>query len=331
VPSNGLAAPTAPRANGHAADPLAAETLAAETNGHGRNGADGAPVNGVNGAANGANGHGVADLDPLAVAPELELELAMPVQGALPVLVWPPTPLTEPARLEDEPPTTELEALRAPADDEPEALAPAQPEPIAEPEPEVIQPEPIAEPEPEVIQPEPIAQPEPEVIQPEPIDEPEPAPLLPRYESWLPSAEVLAPPAAPPAPAAGSSPAAAPETPEAPSAADDTSEPSFVQRGRMRRRARYLRQLRELQLRDIGGFAVELHRYGRERAPLVQTKIESAAQTDQELRALQRAIDGHVPLRELREPGIGGACASCGAVHGSQDRFCSACGAPLAS
>jgi uncharacterized OB-fold protein len=36
-----------------------------------------------------------------------------------------------------------------------------------------------------------------------------------------------------------------------------------------------------------------------------------------------------MPVRELREPGIGGSCEHCGAVHGSEDRFCASCGARL--
>jgi hypothetical protein len=97
----------------------------------------------------------------------------------------------------------------------------------------------------------------------------------------------------------------------------------------MRRRARYLRALREVQLRDIGGFMVELRRFGRERPDLVERKVAWAANTDRELRALDQVLNGSTPLGELRQPGIGGACAECGAVHGSTDRFCSACGAPL--
>jgi hypothetical protein len=84
-----------------------------------------------------------------------------------------------------------------------------------------------------------------------------------------------------------------------------------------------------VQLRDIGGFVVELHRYGRARPDLVRRKVEWAAQTDRELRALERVLEGGYSLRELREPGIGGACPACGAVHGSVDRFCATCGAPL--
>jgi hypothetical protein len=97
----------------------------------------------------------------------------------------------------------------------------------------------------------------------------------------------------------------------------------------MRRRVRYLRRLRELQLRDIGGFMVELHRFGRQRPRLVEDKVIAAAQTDQELRTLERALGERRPASEIREPGIGGACPQCGTVHGSTDRFCAWCGSEL--
>jgi hypothetical protein len=97
----------------------------------------------------------------------------------------------------------------------------------------------------------------------------------------------------------------------------------------MRRRARYLRQLREVQLRDIGGFMLELQRLGREQPDLVQAKLSGAASTDSELRALERALGDEQPLRELREAGIGGACPGCRAVHGSSDRYCASCGEPV--
>ena len=97
----------------------------------------------------------------------------------------------------------------------------------------------------------------------------------------------------------------------------------------MRRRARYLRQLREMQLRDIGGFMLELRRFGREQPDLVQAKLAGAAATDAELRALEGALGDEQPVRELREAGIGGACPRCFAVHGSSDRYCASCGDPL--
>jgi hypothetical protein len=107
------------------------------------------------------------------------------------------------------------------------------------------------------------------------------------------------------------------------------AEPGFLERGRMRRRARYLRQLREVQLRDIGGFMLELQRFGRAQPDLVQAKLAGAASTDSELRALERALGDEQPLRELRAAGIGGACPRCRAVFGSSDRYCASCGESL--
>jgi hypothetical protein len=101
------------------------------------------------------------------------------------------------------------------------------------------------------------------------------------------------------------------------------------ERARIRSRVRYLRKLREIQLRDLGGFVVELDRFGRSRPELVKEKVAGAAETDRELRALEAALRERRPLRELREAGIGGACAGCGTVHGSRDRFCSWCGRKL--
>jgi hypothetical protein len=70
-----------------------------------------------------------------------------------------------------------------------------------------------------------------------------------------------APPETPPAYVNGVDAADAPAT-EPPI---EAAEPGFRERGRMRRRARYLRRLRELQMRDIGGFVLELHRFHRDR------------------------------------------------------------------
>ncbi len=129
----------------------------------------------------------------------------------------------------------------------------------------------------------------------------------------------------------GSAPVAPPEPSEAPAPAplEFAARPGFVERGRMRRRARYLRKLREVQIRDIGGFLLELHRFGRQRPDLVHAKIAGAVHTDRELRALERALGEQQLLREMREPGLGGACHNCGAVHGSADRFCASCGEAL--
>jgi hypothetical protein len=97
----------------------------------------------------------------------------------------------------------------------------------------------------------------------------------------------------------------------------------------VQRRARYLRQLREVQIRDLGGFVLELHRFGVWRGDLVGLKLADAAETDKELRALEAVLSDQRPAREVREAGIGGSCRKCGAIHGSVDRFCAACGTSL--
>jgi hypothetical protein len=103
--------------------------------------------------------------------------------------------------------------------------------------------------------------------------------------------------------------------------------PSFRERGRLRRRLRFLRRLRELGFRDLGGLVFDQHRFGRPDDELVRGKLTALAAVDAELRALERALHDHVPITELREAGVS-ACAHCGAVIGSDARFCSACGAP---
>ena len=104
-------------------------------------------------------------------------------------------------------------------------------------------------------------------------------------------------------------------------------------RSRLRRRARYLRRRRELQLRDIGGF-VGRAASPRPRAATSWSRRRSrrALETDRELRGARarRLTSGRSPA-ELREPGIGGACPDCGTVHGSDDRYCSWCGRKLSS
>ncbi len=103
--------------------------------------------------------------------------------------------------------------------------------------------------------------------------------------------------------------------------------PGFRARGRMRRRLRYLRKLRELQVRDLGGLVFDLRRFEHKRDDLVAQKIDQIRACDDELRALERALDERRDLRDMREPGIGGTCPRCFAIYGSADKFCANCGA----
>lgn len=123
-----------------------------------------------------------------------------------------------------------------------------------------------------------------------------------------------------------------PEQARGPDAAAQTgpgeSTPGFAARGRLRRRARFLRKARELAYRDLGGLVYSLHRFGQRNDGLVLGKLSTLGQIDTELRSLETALGERQPITVLREAGIT-ACARCAAIHGSEDRFCPHCGLPL--
>ncbi|CAA9495349.1 MAG: hypothetical protein AVDCRST_MAG69-1578 [uncultured Solirubrobacteraceae bacterium] len=110
--------------------------------------------------------------------------------------------------------------------------------------------------------------------------------------------------------------------------------PTALRRGRLRKRLRFLDRERELLLRDLGGLVYEIHRSGepgdRERhRSLVAAKVERLAGLDHELGAGLATLGEARGEMVMREPGIGGSCPRCGEIHGSDARFCSACGFPL--
>ncbi|MCW2990483.1 MAG: zinc ribbon protein, partial [Solirubrobacterales bacterium] len=109
-----------------------------------------------------------------------------------------------------------------------------------------------------------------------------------------------------------------------------TPNPSFLTRGKLRRRLRYLRRVREIGFRDLGGLVFDLDRFGRDRADLVELKLAGLKSIDAELRALEVALEDFTDAEELLEPGIS-ACAKCGALLGSEARFCPSCGTPVAT
>jgi zinc-ribbon domain len=109
--------------------------------------------------------------------------------------------------------------------------------------------------------------------------------------------------------------------------------PATEGRSRLRRRTRYLRRVRELLLRDLGGLVYEISRAPsgetRHHQELVHAKTQRLAALDGELYALEDVLGATHPETVLREPGIGGVCPTCGELHSSDARFCSACGSPL--
>jgi hypothetical protein len=132
----------------------------------------------------------------------------------------------------------------------------------------------------------------------------------------------------------GTSPAAAPpaaqdsgRSGQADDAAAGSSDATsgFGTRGRLRRRARFLRKARELAYRDLGGLVFNLHRFGERNDALVLTKLDMLAHIDAELRKLEAVLSERESLTVLREAGIT-ACPRCAAIHSGEDRFCPNCG-----
>ncbi len=130
------------------------------------------------------------------------------------------------------------------------------------------------------------------------------------------------------APAPATAPAGAPAPTSAPAGAPPPEvppDPGFLERGGLRRRMRFLRKTRELAYRDLGGLMFELHRMGGQREDLLRGKLVTLERIDTELRAIEDALHERRGVTVLREAGVT-ACPRCAAIHGSEDRFCPACG-----
>jgi hypothetical protein len=111
--------------------------------------------------------------------------------------------------------------------------------------------------------------------------------------------------------------------------ADAVAPTGSRERGRMRRRLRELRRLREAQLLELGALALEAHKHDRDDSPVIKTKAAEAAATDAEARAVADALDADAGLDTIVTTGIAGPCPTCGTLTSTAWRFCSTCGTPL--
>jgi hypothetical protein len=108
------------------------------------------------------------------------------------------------------------------------------------------------------------------------------------------------------------------------------TDPGFLERGGLRRRLRFLRKTRELAYRDLGGLVFEMHRLGQQREDLLASKMATLGRIDSELRSIEETLRQRRGVTVLREAGVT-ACPRCAAIHGSEDRFCPACGFSMGS
>src|SRR4051794_16318318 len=112
---------------------------------------------------------------------------------------------------------------------------------------------------------------------------------------------------------------------EAP-AEDAAPVPTTAERGSMRKRARRLTRLREVQLRELGALVVEMRRLGRENPELVARKAADLLALDEELRGLRGALGERETVTQVVAAGVSGACRRCDTLMGRDDRFCPHCG-----
>jgi hypothetical protein len=102
--------------------------------------------------------------------------------------------------------------------------------------------------------------------------------------------------------------------------------PKARERGRLRRRLRRQRQMREALLLDLGAIVYELHRQGRREPELLQAKAAELKAIDHEVRALAEALDADQGMMQLVAAGIAGSCENCGSLLSTDARYCGACG-----
>ena len=216
----------------------------------------------------------------------------------------------DPAAPEVEPAADDITIIRPAGDgsDQPTIIAPAAEQP------EHAAPEPEPAPQGDPLTGHPEAEPAPDTLQPaEPEHAPQGDPVDPDVQ---PDPAAVAPPEG----AFVADPEAAARVPR---------RPGFRERGRLRRRLRYLREVRELGFRDLGGLVFDQHRFQRPNEALVQGKVAAIDAVDRELRTIEDVLAARRPYEELFLAGVS-ACPRCGALHGTDAHFCPNCGLDFA-
>jgi hypothetical protein len=98
----------------------------------------------------------------------------------------------------------------------------------------------------------------------------------------------------------------------------------------MRRRIRKVARVREALVRELGTLVMEMERLDRRNEELVRRKAKEIEALDRELSGLAAALGRRQTLSGVIATGVAGACAACGTLLGTEDRFCSRCGKPVA-
>ena len=103
----------------------------------------------------------------------------------------------------------------------------------------------------------------------------------------------------------------------------------LFERVRLRRRVRFLRKQRELQMRDLGGLIFDMYRFGSKRQDLVREKLRAMFEADRELREFEALLGGRQGSLDVREPGVAGSCPRCLTLYSTDAHYCWRCGLAL--
>jgi hypothetical protein len=113
-----------------------------------------------------------------------------------------------------------------------------------------------------------------------------------------------------------------------PDAAADPG-PDGRSRRAIRQRLRRTRAVRRARLSELGALVAQMHARGRWNQELVDGWVRELDAFDAEVRGLDQALRGQVPLADLIALRLVAQCGACGRIGGAHDLFCTGCGREL--
>ena len=106
--------------------------------------------------------------------------------------------------------------------------------------------------------------------------------------------------------------------------------PDGQARRAIRQRLRRTRAVRKARMSELGALAAEMQGQGRWNQELVDNWVRELDAADAEVKGLDQALRGEVPLDDLIALRLVAQCGACGRIGGSGDSFCAGCGRELA-
>src|SRR3954452_8234007 len=106
--------------------------------------------------------------------------------------------------------------------------------------------------------------------------------------------------------------------------------PDGRSRRAIRQRLRRTRAVRRARVSELGALVADMQARDRWNQDLVDTWVRELDAADAELRGLDQALRGEVPLDDLIALRLVARCRSCGRIGGAGDGFCAGCGRELA-